>query len=279
MKVGHGGTLDSSASGLLVILLGGATRLSNLVMQMPKTYRAQILLGSETTTCDASGETTATSDWHLVDETKIERILPAFLGWRMQVPPQISAVHVNGRRAHKVARSGGDVEIKPRPVFIEKIDIVSPLSAHGMFTLSIDCGKGTYVRSIARDLGRLLGCGAHIAALSRECIGPFRLTDAYTPDENFSASREYLLSISKPLDILERFLPCYRLPEFDMVKLASGQSVIAVRSCRTSDGEKSPDGTVVACSEKMFSVCRSQYNDGRLYLLPEANIRAEGCLR
>lgn len=274
-KVGHGGTLDSSASGLLVILLGGATRLSSLVMLMPKTYRARIALGSETTTCDASGEVTARADWRFTDEAAIERALPAFLGWRMQVPPQISAVHVNGRRAHEVVRSGGEPMIEPRPVFVEKIDRVSPLAEDGTFTLSIRCGKGTYVRGIASDLGRSLGCGAHIAALSRERVGPMLREGAYAPDDEFSVSKDELLSMVKSLDIMERFLPCYRLPEGDMAKLASGQGVWAARSSRTSAGEMSPEGIVMARSKDLLSVCRAQRREGRLFLVPGTNVGTE----
>lgn len=275
-KVGHGGTLDSSASGLLVILLGGATRLSNLVMQMPKTYSAKIALGAETTTCDATGETTARGDWSAVDEAAIERALPAFLGWRMQVPPQISAVHVNGRRAHEVARGGEEARIEPRPVFIEKIDRVSPLAEDGSFLLSICCGKGTYVRSIARDLGRSLGCGAHIATLSRERVGPLHLAEAYAPDEKFSISKDELLSMVKPLEMMEKFLPCYLLPEEEMSRLASGLGVSVAHSLRTSIGESCPERIVMARSKDLLSICRAEHREGRLFLLPETNIRIEG---
>ncbi len=273
VKVGHGGTLDSSACGLLVILLGGATRLSSLVMQMPKTYRATIALGVDTTTCDATGERIFCGDWSRVGETAIDRTLPAFLGWRMQVPPQISAVHVDGRRAHELARGGETPRIEPRPVFIEKIDRVSSLAGDGTFTLLIRCGKGTYVRSIARDLGRSLGCGAHIAALSREIVGPLSLAGAWRPDGNFSISKDELMPMIQPLDIMEKFLPCYRLPDADMSRLASGLGAFASDSFRVSAGEGSPARVLLARSENLFSVCCADYREGRLFLSPETNIK------
>lgn len=273
VKVGHGGTLDSSARGLLVILLGGATRLSNLVMQMPKIYRAVIALGAETTTCDATGERLSCVDWRYVDETAIERMLPAFLGWRMQVPPQISAVHVDGRRAHEMARGGEIPQIEPRPVFIEKIERLSSLSNEGKFVLKVRCGKGTYVRSIARDLGRALGCGAHIAALSRESVGPLRLSEAWHPDDQFSISRNELLSMVQPLAVMEKFLPCYCLPDAEMAKLASGLGACATDAFRISAGDRSPARVIVARSESLFSVCKAEYREGRLSLSPETNIK------
>ena len=127
VKVGHGGTLDSTACGVLVLLLGGATRLSSLVMQMPKTYRTVIKLGSETTTCDYSGETTIFGDAGGVTDEDVDDVLPSFLGWRIQIPPEVSAVHVGGRRAYEIFHSGGSPDIKPRPVFIESVRRVGNL--------------------------------------------------------------------------------------------------------------------------------------------------------
>ncbi|MDR2780453.1 MAG: tRNA pseudouridine(55) synthase TruB, partial [Synergistaceae bacterium] len=172
-KVGHGGTLDSSASGMLVLLLGGATRASGYVMLMPKTYSAVVRLGAETTTCDYTGHITRLKDFRGVKESDIDEIVPSFIGWRMQTPPEISAVHVNGRRAHKISRAGGKPEIPPRPVFVESIRRDGAISGDGCVRLLIRCGKGTYVRSIARDIGRRLGCLAHVAALRRLSVGPF----------------------------------------------------------------------------------------------------------
>ncbi|MDR1508303.1 MAG: tRNA pseudouridine(55) synthase TruB, partial [Synergistaceae bacterium] len=131
VKVGHGGTLDSSASGVLVLLLGAATRASGYVMLMPKTYRAVIRLGAETTTCDYTGRITAIGDCRKVKESDIDEVIPSFIGWRMQTPPEISAVHVNGRRAHEISRAGGNPEISPRPVFVESIRRAGAVSDDG----------------------------------------------------------------------------------------------------------------------------------------------------
>jgi len=276
-KAGHGGTLDSSASGLLVILVGAATRMSSLVMMMPKTYRARVALGFETTTCDASGEATLRGDLGGAAEADIDRNLPSFLGWRMQVPPQISAVHVGGRRAHEMARSGEEPVIEPRPVFIEQITRVSPLSEDGRFDLYIRCGKGTYVRSIARDLGRTLGCGAHLASLTRERVGPMGLDEAYKPDDDFAVSKDDLTAMIKPLDILKSFLPCYRMPDSMTEKILSGQSVPADAARRTSPGDRCPSGIVMVRSRGVLSICRLSPRGSRLFLTPETNIAFEEC--
>ncbi|MCL2683818.1 MAG: tRNA pseudouridine(55) synthase TruB, partial [Synergistaceae bacterium] len=173
VKAGHGGTLDSTACGVIVLLLGGATRLSSLVMQMPKIYRAVLKLGTETTTCDYSGEGTISGDASGVTDEDVDAAIPSFMGWRMQVPPEVSAVHVGGRRAHEIFRSGGVPDIEPRPIFIESISRVENLSENHEVELLIRCGKGTYIRALARDMGRRLGCRAHIASLRREAVGPF----------------------------------------------------------------------------------------------------------
>jgi tRNA pseudouridine(55) synthase len=180
-KAGHAGTLDSTASGLLVVLLGTATRCSDYVMRLPKVYEAVVRLGVATDTCDASGECVFRGDASKADERAFDRVLCSFLGTRMQLPPGISALKVNGRAAHRTARAGGDPGLSARPVAVTSVKRSSPL-ADGRVTITVACGKGTYIRAIARDIGARLGCGAHVEALRRLSIGPFPVSEACAPE-------------------------------------------------------------------------------------------------
>ena len=177
VRVGHAGTLDSTASGLLVVLVGSATRLSDYVMRLPKVYRASVRLGAETDTCDRTGEVVFRGDAACVDEAAFDRILPSFWGMRMQRPPEISALKVNGEPSHRLARSGRGGVLPERPVMMESVRRRSAL-ADGRVEIEVVCGRGTYIRSLARDIGARLGCGAHIEALRRLSIGPFRVSEA-----------------------------------------------------------------------------------------------------
>ncbi|MDR1915387.1 MAG: tRNA pseudouridine(55) synthase TruB [Synergistaceae bacterium] len=273
VKVGHGGTLDSSASGVLILLFAGATRLSSFIMRMPKTYNAVVRLGSETTTCDYTGEITDTGDWKYVSESDIDRALLSFLGWRMQTPPKVSAVHVNGRRAHEVFRRGDDPDIKPRMVFVKNIRRTTPLSRDGEFSLTVNCGKGTYIRSLANDIGRMLGCCAHITALKRERVGYFSLTDSLDPGEDFSISREDLLSAVQPVSTMRNFLPCYGVSSEDILLLLNGRGVPLSRATRLTYGESAPRGLAVIASDSLMSITRLEMIDGHILLMPEVNIQ------
>jgi tRNA pseudouridine(55) synthase len=176
-RTGHAGTLDSTASGLLVVLLGAATRLSDYVMKLPKTYEALVCLGAATDTCDGSGRTIFCGDASKVDEPAFDSVLCSFLGERMQLPPEISALKVDGRVSHRIAREGGQARPAARPVLVTSIRRRSSIRG-GRVKISVTCGRGTYIRAVVRDIGALLGCGAHVAELRRLATGPFRVDDA-----------------------------------------------------------------------------------------------------
>jgi tRNA pseudouridine(55) synthase len=201
-KVGHAGTLDSTASGLLIVLLGTATRCSDYVMRLPKVYEAVVRLGVSTDTCDASGECIFRGDASKVDERAFDRVLCSFLGTRMQVPPEISAVKVNGKAAHRAARAGEDPKLDARPVVVTAAARSSPL-ADGRAKITVTCGKGTYIRAIARDIGARLGCGAHVEALRRLSIGPFHVSDACAPE---AANAKRLLPARMVGSVFQRVL-------------------------------------------------------------------------
>ncbi len=170
-KVGHGGTLDPLASGILPIALGEATKTQQWAMDGHKTYQFTIRWGDSTATQDAEGEVTASSDTR-PSEAAILQALPTFIGEISQIPPAYSAVKIDGERAYKKARRDETVEIAPRVVRIDDIRLMGvPDPDHALFEM--DCGKGTYVRALARDLALHLGCEGHIRRLRRTAVGPF----------------------------------------------------------------------------------------------------------
>lgn len=174
-KVGHAGTLDPRASGVLVLCLGAATRLSEYLSTSDKCYEAVIRFGSTTRTYDSDGEVTRRSG--LVPPLKdIEQALPAFLGEISQVPPPFSAIKIRGKKAYEMARQGQDVDLQPRKVTIHHLDVAA--YAPPDLSIAIECSAGTYIRSLAHDLGERLGSGAHLAGLRRSRSGPFSLDDA-----------------------------------------------------------------------------------------------------
>jgi len=170
-KFGHAGTLDPLATGVLVGCVGQATRLVEFVQAMPKVYRATIALGATSDTDDADGELTPSPTAREVTRAEVEAALAEFVGEIAQVPPRYSAARVAGSRAHALARKGREVDLAPRVVRVDQIDVLS--FGNSEIEVEIRCGKGTYIRSIARDLGERLGCGGYIKALRRTAIGPF----------------------------------------------------------------------------------------------------------
>lgn len=186
-KIGHAGTLDPLATGVLVLCVGKATKLVERVQAMGKTYRATILLGAASDTDDADGTVTPSVVNAIPSEERIRELLPNFVGEIRQRPPNVSAIKVAGRRAYDLARRGQEVELKPRTV---RVDAIRPLKYEWpRLDLEIDCGKGTYIRSIARDLGELLGVGGLIAALRRTRIGGFTAEMGLGVDATAEAAR------------------------------------------------------------------------------------------
>jgi tRNA pseudouridine55 synthase len=173
---GHAGTLDPDATGVLPVCLGRGTRIVEFLMDTTKTYRAEVELGITTDTYDASGRITGCSDSSKIDRSQMESALAAFRGNIRQVPPMYSAVKHRGQPLYKLARAGIEVELKSRPVKIHRLELTEwqPPAA----TLEIECSKGTYIRSLAHDLGQSLGCGAHLKGLVRTRCGTFDIDKA-----------------------------------------------------------------------------------------------------
>lgn len=181
VKVGHGGTLDPLATGLLVVLCGKATPLCNTIMAGQKRYEARVDLSAFTTTDDREGERTEVPIEHPPTEAHVRHALGGFVGNVMQRPPAFSAMKVGGRRAYALARKGQEVQLEPRPVTIHSIELVS--YNWPFVDLDIRSGKGVYIRSIARDLGAALGTGGSLAALRRTAVGRFTIDRAIRLDD------------------------------------------------------------------------------------------------
>jgi tRNA pseudouridine55 synthase len=197
-KVGHAGTLDPMATGVLVLGLGRATRLLGHLMLTEKAYDATVRLGVATTTDDAEGEAVASRSAAVLTEVEVREALTAFVGDIEQVPTAVSAIKVDGRRAYERVRAGQEVELAPRPVTIHELTVGQVRS--GGDTVDVDislrCSSGTYVRALARDLGASLGVGGHLAALRRTAVGPFAVAAAHPLDRLEAAGNRALVPIA-----------------------------------------------------------------------------------
>lgn len=176
-KVGHAGTLDPMATGVLVLGVGRATRLLTFITGVDKDYEAVIRFGIETDSLDADGEVTVRHDVEQLDADAVAAAAAELTGDLLQVPPMVSAIKVDGRRLHELAREGVEVERAPRAVRVDRFDL-TPTDDPLVWTASVRCSSGTYVRSLAADLGHALGVGAHLAGLRRTRVGPFGIDEA-----------------------------------------------------------------------------------------------------
>ncbi len=220
-KAGHAGTLDPLATGLLPVAFGEATKTVPFVQDGEKSYRFTVTWGSETDTDDSEGRVVHASDAR-PSPSAIEALLPQFIGEIQQTPPQFSAIKIAGERAYDLARDGEQVALKPRAVTIYALEIIETTEHETQFVMA--CGKGAYVRAIARDLGRLLGCYGHVTALRRTRVGPFTENDAFTLDEieNQNMAGEALLTVEAGLTEL----PCVIVDRDTAIRLRRGGSVI-----------------------------------------------------
>lgn len=230
-RVGHAGTLDPMATGVLLILLGSAVRLSEWIVDHDKKYRAMLQLGVETDTYDATGNVVATREVN-VSAQEIRAALEFFVGKQNQIPPAHSAIQIQGKRAYKLARQGVELEMQPRAV--EIFSITNIRIENNVVALDVHCSKGTYIRSLAHDVGARLGTGAHLAALRRTASGNFSIESSLTLEQ---------LSAAVAQNDVEKFLLPMDLaiPQFDAVYLnenetraiRSGQFILAPKNLTT----------------------------------------------
>jgi tRNA pseudouridine55 synthase len=181
-KVGHAGTLDPDATGVLLVGLGTVTRLMRYLSGQPKSYQAEVVLGTATSTLDAGGAVTGQWDMAGVTLAAAQAAAATLTGEIDQIPPMVSAVHVGGRRLHELAREGKEVDRASRRVTVTRFDLTGPVAPGPVFAAEVDCSTGTYVRSLAADMGTALGGGAHLRNLRRTAVGPFSLADAVPLD-------------------------------------------------------------------------------------------------
>jgi tRNA pseudouridine55 synthase len=223
-RVGHAGTLDPFASGLLLVCVGTTTRLVEYLHDLDKTYEAEARLGVTTETDDPEGQVLAESEaWRGLTGEAIRASLRAQLGTRLQQPPVYSARKVGGEAAHRMARRGEPVELAATPVTVHEVDLMDVDLPRLRFR--VRCGTGTYIRAMARDLGEALGCGAHLTALRRTAIGPFQVAEALPAADLEPGNRDAVLRHLLPARDAVRHLPVVEVDEDQERRLRLGQRV------------------------------------------------------
>ena len=249
-KIGHTGTLDPLATGVLVVCVGAATRLADYVQAMGKTYASRFRLGATSTTDDADGAITENPVTGFSTREQIDAALGIFIGTIEQVPPAFSALKVAGKRAHDIARKGEEPALAARLVRIDAIRVTG--YEWPFLDVEIDCGKGTYIRSIARDLGAKLGCGGLVQTLRRTRVGPFPAEQGIGVDAD-PANVKLL-----PMALAVAGMPQIRLPTDDVTRFRTGQAI------RTPSGGCQPPETVALFDEAGELVGIGVMNDGRV---------------
>ena len=229
-KAGHAGTLDPLATGILPIAFGEATKTVPYVVDGEKSYRFSVTWGAETDTDDVDGKVTKTADAR-PERAAIEAILADFTGDIQQTPPQYSAIKVDGERAYDLAREGQVFELAARTVTVHELRLTEHAPDSTVSTLECDCGKGTYVRSIARDMGRRLGCLGHVTVLRRTRVGPFTESAAISLDKlieiaNSAAGRDGLMVSLRPVETALDDIPALSVTPADAARLNRGQPIL-----------------------------------------------------
>ncbi len=247
-RAGHAGTLDPLATGVLVVCLGAATRLVEYVQQFRKTYTAELRLGAHSDTDDADGIIEPVAQTPVPTREEICRCLEVFLGEIEQVPPSHSAVHVEGRRAYDLARRGREVKLAPKRVHIHRLELMH--YDFPQLEIVVDCGKGTYIRSLARDVGEKLGCGALISKLCRTRIGPFQIEDALPFEVDPETAARRLL----PLKVALSGLPSISLSANQTRRLRQGQKLILPAFGNSAPPAHSGEVTILDPDDQLVAV-------------------------
>lgn len=263
-KIGHAGTLDPMATGLLVLGVEGATRLLTFVVGLDKTYEATIRLGVSTDSDDADGEVTETTDASSLDSDAIRAAIAALTGRIRQVPSRVSAIKVDGRRAYALAREGVEVELAAREVVVGRFDVVAerrpvadePSAGWVDLDVIVDCSSGTYIRALARDLGAALGVGGHLTALRRTRVGPFHVADAASVDAIADAT------LLTPADAASAVVGRVDVTDDEARDLRHGKRLAGaggrIRAPRA--GAIAPDGSLVGIVERRGEDLKSAMN-------------------
>src|SRR6266545_1407738 len=251
-KIGHTGTLDPLATGVLVVCIGAATRLADYVQAMGKSYASRFRLGATSTTDDADGTVSETPNVKVPAREEIDAALSRFVGVIEQAPPAVSALKVEGQRAHDLVRKGEVVKLAARPVRIDAIRVTG--YEWPFLDVEVDCGKGTYIRSIARDLGAVLGCGGLVQTLRRTRVGCYLAEDAVTLDLDPNEVADHLRPMSSALSAL----PVVRIPTDAIIRFRQGQTVACLTNAPASEES---EVVVKAGFEEVIGVGTVQAND------------------
>jgi tRNA pseudouridine55 synthase len=235
-KIGHSGTLDPDATGVLLLGIGRVTRLLRYLTALGKVYTGELVLGTETTTLDASGDVVATHDMSGIEVSEVRNAAHALTGDILQVPPMVSAVRVGGRRLHELARDGKEVERPARPVRVDRFDVEPVAGEPLVFRFEVACSSGTYVRSLAADLGHALGGGAHLRSLRRTAIGSFTLDEA------------------RPLEAIEVLPPAVAVRDYPSVVVDAAQAVDVGHGKRLHLDALAVDVAVVDASGRLLAM-------------------------
>jgi tRNA pseudouridine55 synthase len=270
-KVGHGGTLDPLATGILPIAFGEATKTVGYVMAGRKTYGFSLRWGQATSTDDAEGEVVAEQPGR-PGRAAILAALPRFLGEIEQVPPAYSAVKVDGRRAYDLARAAADFDLAARRVRVDRFELVSQ-DGPDLASFEVDCGKGCYMRALARDLGAALGTAAHIVTLRRKAVGPFTEADAISLESleglgHSAAALEQLLPVEAALDDI----PALALAETEASRLRCGQAVSLIARANRDRIRDLTQGAVVCAMSAGRPVALARFEAGALHPIRVLNL-------
>ena len=252
-RVGHAGTLDPDVTGVLIVAVGRATRLVRYLGAHPKSYVGEVSLGTSTSTLDASGEETGRSDMSAVTIEQVRGAAVGLTGTIRQVPPMVSAVRVGGKRLHELAREGIEVERAARPVNVHRFDVLDEPEP-GVFRVEVDCSSGTFVRSLADDLGVALGGHAHLKSLRRTAVGPFTEQDAVDLETIEDLGTAVLL----PAREAARGMPAVELTDIQSADIRQGKRLAA--EAVGADSSAGP-WAALAPNGDLVAVCRN--DDGR----------------
>jgi tRNA pseudouridine55 synthase len=263
-KIGHAGTLDPLAEGVLLLCIGKATRLSDYLSELPKEYLAEITFGITTSTYDAEGEITSKCDKEVFEE-EVREVLKEFIGEIDQVPPPSSAIRYKGKRLYEYAREGIPVEPPSRRVTIYSFELLEFNKAERKGIFRINCSKGTYIRALARDIGERIGTGAYLSKLRRTKVGPFSAEEAFPASElkreNISLIKEKIIPL---VDALPHF-PLFVVDHKQALRISSGASLSIKRNLF-------PLGKyirVVSPDRQLISIAKVEVKEGQFYLKPE----------
>jgi len=237
-RVGHSGTLDPDATGVLIVALGNATRLIQFLGGLPKSYTGEVVFGTATSTLDASGEVVATCDMSALTLDAVRTAATRLTGEIMQVPPMVSALKVGGRRLHEIAREGGEVERAPRPVTIHRFvvgDVVERVDENPVVAIDVTCSSGTYIRTLAADLGELLGGVAHLRNLRRRAIGDFVVGAEHDTRSIDEAPLCSAVSMMSHLDGVN--MAVVSVDDDTAAKIANGRALSSLGSVDGREGE------------------------------------------